>query len=109
MIPDTISHFIAIKQDISLRKDMEEELFESEKRLRGLFENATMGIYRTTRNGEILMANNALIKMLGFNSLNELKKRDLSKIGYINPEQRKQFLNEIYEKGSLIGFVSEWQ
>ena len=106
---DTISHFIAIKQDISLRKDMEEELFESEKRLRGLFENATMGIYRTTRNGEILMANNALIKMLGFNNLNELKQRDLSKVGYTNPDQRKQFLNEIYEKGSLIGFVSEWQ
>ena len=106
---ETISHFIAIKQDISLRKDMEEELFESEKRLRSLFENATMGIYRTTRSGEILMANNALIKMLGFKNLKELKQRDLSKVGYTNPDQRKQFLNEIYEKGSLIGFVSEWQ
>ncbi|MCW8848645.1 MAG: PAS domain S-box protein [Melioribacteraceae bacterium] len=106
---DTISHFIAIKQDISLRKDMEEELFESEKRLRGLFENATMGIYRTTRDGKILMANNALVKMLGFNNLTELKQRDLTKVGYTDPDQRKRFLNEIYEKGSLIGFVAEWQ
>ena len=102
------THFIAIKQDITLRKDMENELFASERRLRGLFENATMGIYRTTRNGKILMANNALVKMLGFDSLDKLKKRDLKKVGYKNPDQRKQFLNEIYEKGSLIGFVSEW-
>lgn len=103
-----ITHFIAIKQDITLRKDMEDELFESEKRLRGLFENASMGIYRSTISGEILMANNALLKMLGYGSEEELKNQNFSSAGYKNPDQRGKFIKEISEKGSLIGFVSEW-
>lgn len=103
------THFIAVKQDITLRKDMENELFASEKRLRGLFENATLGIYRSTRSGKILMANNAFIKMLGFNSLEEIMKCDFKDQGYKDPDRRKLFLNKIYESGSIIGFVSEWQ
>lgn len=103
------THFIAVKQDITLRKDMENELFASERRLRGLFENATLGIYRSTRSGKILMANNAFIKMLGFNSLEEIMKCDFTNQGYKDPNRRKLFLNKIYETGSIVGFVSEWQ
>ncbi len=103
------THFIAVKQDITLRKEMENELFASEKRLRGLFENATLGIYRSTKSGKILMANNAFIKMLGFNSLEEIVNCDFKNQGYKDPNRRKLFLNRIYETGSIIGFVSEWQ
>ena len=105
----TISHYIAVKQDITSRKEMEEELFESEKRLRGLFENATMGLYRSNIQGEILMANNALIKMLGFNTLEELKNRNQLNAGYVKKDQREIFLKKLENFGALIGFESEWQ
>jgi len=106
---DKITHFIAIKQDISLRKSMEHELFESEKRLRNLFENATVGIYRCTLDGEILMANNALVKMLGFESLEDLKQRGATKAGYLDPSKRDEFVRLIKESGSIIGLESDWQ
>src|SRR5208337_1396874 len=53
-------------QDISERKRAETALQQSEERFRSLFENATVGIYRTTPAGQILVANPALVKMLGY-------------------------------------------
>jgi PAS domain S-box-containing protein len=55
-------------RDISGRRKMEDELGRSEERFRSLFENATIGLYRTTPDGAILMANPALVKMLGYGS-----------------------------------------
>lgn len=104
-----ITNFIAIKQDITSRKQMENDLFENEKRLRSLIENATMGFYQSTPKGEILMANKALIKMLGYNSIEELRKIHLNNSGYVNPKQRELFISKLQENGSIIGFESEWR
>ncbi|MDX1699991.1 MAG: PAS domain S-box protein, partial [Melioribacteraceae bacterium] len=104
-----VSNFIAVKQDISARKEMEENLYESEKRLRELFENATMGIYRSTLSGDVVMANEALIKMLGFNSLEELQNREKMNSGYVQKGQRDLFLEKLKKAGSLTGFESEWR
>ena len=57
---------IGIIADITDRKRAETALHESEERFRSLFENATVGIYRTNPAGEILVANPALVKMLGY-------------------------------------------
>jgi len=103
-----ISHFIAIKQDITHRKQMEDKLLESEKRFRSLFENAVMGIYKSTPSGDILMANDALIKMLGFETFEELKNWRNINAGYSNPNQRDEFMRLIKENGRIIGFESEW-
>ena len=41
-------------------------ILESDARFRKLFENAPIGIYRTTPAGRILMANPVLLRMLGY-------------------------------------------
>ncbi|MFA8343072.1 MAG: PAS domain S-box protein [Rhodothermaceae bacterium] len=63
-----ITHYIAIKQDITERKQTEQALLESEERFRGIYENAVLGIFRMNKSGKFQMANPALIKMLGYNS-----------------------------------------
>ena len=68
---DLTKVFVSI-EDITERKQMEIKLRESEESFRSLYENATIGIYRTTPDGKILMANLALVKMLGFGSFDEL-------------------------------------
>ena len=45
--------------------ETQQALRESENRFRSLFENTTVGLYRTTPEGHILMANPALLNMLG--------------------------------------------
>jgi len=54
--------------DVTERKQAEEALRESEARFRRLFENSLVGIYRTTPDGRILLANPTLVKMLRYPS-----------------------------------------
>ncbi|MCB0751595.1 MAG: response regulator, partial [Ignavibacteriae bacterium] len=91
------------------KSQMERKLIESERRFRNLFENATLGVYRSSLTGEVLMANNALIKMLGYNSFDDLANNKDVVSGYVNPERRKEFIELVERDGSIIGFESEWR
>jgi len=57
-----------IARDVTEIKLAEQELIKSEERYRSIYENALVGIYRTTPDGKILLANPALVKMLGYSS-----------------------------------------
>jgi len=70
------------------REQAEEVLRLSETEYRSLFENALEGIYRTTREGKILTANPALIKMFGFDSMDDLLLMNFSRDLYLRPENR---------------------
>lgn len=94
--------------DITSRKQAEKALEESEKRYRYLFENSPIGIYRTTPVGRILMANPALIRMLGYSSLDELTSRNLEKEGYNPSYPRKQFKELMEREGEVLGREASW-
>lgn len=103
-----IKYFVSIKQDITERIKSEEALRESELRFRGLFENATIGIYRTSYDGRILMANPTLIKIFGYDSFDDISNASI-KPNYADPERGEIFQKEINEKGSIFGFESQWR
>lgn len=98
----------AIIKDISERKKAEEELRESEIKFRSLFENAILGIYRTTPDGKIIDCNPALLKMLGFGNLQELSNRNLEQHGFEPGYSRSEFRNKIEKEGEIIGLESAW-
>ncbi|HWX38606.1 MAG TPA: PAS domain S-box protein, partial [Candidatus Sulfotelmatobacter sp.] len=64
-------------RDITGRKKVEEALRQSEANFRAMVEG-TYGVYRATPEGKLLVANNALVKMLGYNSAEELLSRNLA-------------------------------
>src|SRR5262245_40230684 len=77
----------AIARDITRQKNAEERLRKSEARYRSLIQGAAYRIYRSTFQGEILDANPALAKMLGYVSVQDLlavNMRDL----YRTPSER---------------------
>ncbi|MGC9375844.1 MAG: PAS domain-containing protein, partial [Bacteroidales bacterium] len=94
--------------DITERKKVEKALAESELRYRGIFENAQIGIYQTTPEGEILKANPALLKILGYDDLKSLSKRNLNDNVYFISNSREDFKETIHKHGFVKDYKSEW-
>lgn len=90
------------------QKQVDETLKASEERFRTLYENVKIGLYRTTPDGTILMANKTLVSMLGFSSFGELAKRKLAQEGFELHQQRKVFLETIEQNGEIENFESTW-
>lgn len=99
---------VVIQQDITDRKNSEEAIRESEKRFRGLYENSTIGIYRTTVDGKIVLANPTLVKMLGFPTFEDLRLISADHT-YADADARNIFVKELERKGRITGFESEWR
>jgi len=97
-----------INFDITERKRAESALQQSEERFRSLFENATVGIYRTTPTGQVLMANPTLVKMLGFDSLEELVKRNLEEQGFEPTYPRQLFHERMAKEEEVKGLEAIW-
>jgi len=94
--------------DITESKLAKEELKESEERFFGLYDNAPIGIYRTTPDGQILLANPALVEMIGYSSFEELSQRDLNKDALLPGNNRERFLEQITRDGFVKGRETEW-
>lgn len=100
---------LVVAQDVTERKRQQEALRESEERFRSVFENATVGFYRTTPDGRILMANPALVNMLKFPSLESLMARNLAEWDSFYPRQpREDFVTRIEQAGEIIGYENMW-
>ncbi len=83
-------------------------LRESEERFRNLYEDAPIGLYRTTPDGKILLSNQALIKMLGFSSFEEISAVSLEQTDSDSLYQRKQFLEQIERDGEVKDIEAKW-
>lgn len=109
IITENRQHCLISATDISLRKQAEEERLESsEERFRLLYENAKIGLYRTTPDGTIVLANKALVTMLGYQSFDELAKRNVEQDGFESPHQRRAFLEKIEQTGEVENLESTW-
>jgi PAS domain S-box-containing protein len=98
-----------IVQDVTDRHEAQEALQESELKYRSLFENAPLGIFRTTPDGRILAANNSLVRMLGCSSFEELAAINLEEEGYEAQTPRSLFKQMIEEKGYVEGLEFAWK
>lgn len=107
-LPNGQTGILSIAEDITEKKKAENLLRESEERFRSIYENSTIGLYRTTPDGKILLANNTLVKMLGYDSFDELKKRNLEEEGFEPTYERKIFIDKIEKEGEVLGLESAW-
>lgn len=94
--------------DITERKRSEAALRASEARYRGLVNNATYGIYWVTPAGKLLDVNPALVRMLGYDSAEELLAVEYSGALYCNPVARDKLYADYLRTGRVDATV-EWK
>jgi PAS domain S-box-containing protein len=99
---------LAVFSDVTARKLAEEASREAEERFRSIFENAPVGLYRTTPDGRILLANPAMMQLMGYSSFEELAQRDLEDAGFEPDYARAEFKRQIELEGQIIGLESAW-
>jgi two-component system, cell cycle sensor histidine kinase and response regulator CckA len=78
--------------DITERKRSEEEIRDSEARYRELVNNAVYGIYWVSPDGSLLDANPALVRMLGYDSVESLLVICDTGVLFCDPTMREQVL-----------------
>jgi len=74
---------------------------DSETKYRELFENVADGVYETSADGRILAANRALVRMLGYDSAEELMNAGHAVEFYVDPRQREKAVQELEREGRL--------
>ena len=90
---------IAIKRQLD-----EEKLLSSESRYRGLFENVVDGVYIASRDGDIITVNPALVEMLGYDSVEDLKRAGRTTVLYVNPIDRERVFARLESEGVVKNF-----
>ncbi|HEY9282805.1 MAG TPA: ATP-binding protein [Pyrinomonadaceae bacterium] len=72
------------------------------------FADLPIGVYRTSADGRILMANRTLLRMLGYDSFEELARRDLENDAFEPSYHRARFKERLERDGEIRGLESEW-
>lgn len=87
----------------------EEALRASEERFKSLFENVPIGVYRSTPAGRIQDANSAMLKMFGFDSLEDMAAWDLEEYARATGYPRQLFKETIDKEGEITGLEVMWR
>ncbi len=83
------------------RKHAEAAQRAAETNYRSLFENVPDGVYRSTPDGQILAANPALLRLLGYASLEELMAVDIGAALYVDPAARTAVVAAMMQNGEV--------
>lgn len=76
----------------------------ADERFTSLFNHMHEGVFVSTPEGKILDCNEAFVRMLGYDSKEDILKLDVAQSVYVDTEDRKKFLNEISRQGFVRNF-----
>lgn len=93
-------------RDIRERKKAEEALKKSEHLYRTVIENIQDVYYRSDAKGDLVFASPSLLRVFGYDSLEELYGKSIGKLFYTEPRDREGLLSAIQKGG---GHVNDYE
>lgn len=96
-------------RDVTESRQVEEQLRKSEERYRNIVENAVEGIFQTTAEENLILANPAMARMLGYESPEELVATisSVAELLFVEATGRSKFSDLTRRHGALSGFEVE--
>src|SRR5438034_68714 len=104
-----VSGVIGVANDITERRRFEEALRRSEESSRALVQHATYGIYRSTLDGRLLAVNPALVRMLSYDSGEQLVAANLARDVYADAAERERILAQFDGADAVEGVEVMWK
>ena len=102
------TRFNAFIRDITARKAAEGALEKSRQEFQAIFENAPIGIYRSTRDGRLLMANPTFARIYGFETVGAMTQEvpNLEQV-WANPADRRQLTDQLDLTNEVRDFTAK--
>ncbi len=107
-------------RNITERKRIEMALRDAESKYRDIFEYAVEGLFRSTPEGELLTCNPAMIRIFGYDTIEELLAAMAANRIYVDPGRRAEFVrlmkgrdfisefeSQVYRKDGVVIWISE--
>jgi PAS domain S-box-containing protein len=102
-----------ILTDITEKNEMQDALRVSEEHYRGIFDNAPIGIFHSTPEGDLIDVNPVFARMFGFGSPEEMiatvNKTGMAEAHYANPLQRTAIVQSVLESGDWRTFENPFR
>ncbi len=105
------TRLVGTHTDITQQKLSEEALRENEKRYRTIFENAPLGIFRSTPEGRFIEVNQALATMLGYDSPDTVLQEvhSIADQIYVEPEDRSEIVSHQLHSSDITQHLNRYR
>lgn len=94
----------ALQLEVMERERTSRELIQSEERFRTLVANLPIGVFKSTRRGEVRLANPYLLTLLGIPPTQDITTINLSDGGIFEPRERERFWSTLRSEREVHGF-----
>jgi PAS domain S-box-containing protein len=94
--------------NFKLRMQLAERSFLVElsgQKFHSIFENSAEGMFQSSLDGKFLTVNSALVKILGYDSREELLKIDIASTLYKSPGERQTLIEELKKNSSVNNYI----
>jgi diguanylate cyclase (GGDEF)-like protein/PAS domain S-box-containing protein len=98
-------------QDVTEQFHAAKAVLEAERKYRSIFENSVEGLFQTTPDGQVISANPAAARMLGYGTPEEFiaDVHDLARQLYIDPADRRDFIARLQASGEVRAFETRFR
>ena len=102
-----VTHYLAVKEDITARKATEQALRKSEEALRALYENAPIGIFTSLPSGRYQSVNPYYAAIYGFPTPDEMVQTitDIPSQIYTDPKDRHALLETVALQNTVENYM----
>jgi PAS domain S-box-containing protein len=104
---------LVLMTDITIEKEMEDALKASEGHYRGIVDNAPMGIFHATPEGELVEVNAAFARIFGYDSPEEssaaINRQGGTAMLSVEPEKAVDWIRQVTECGAWQSIETRWR